>query len=471
MNRRQFLRSGLSIGSAAIAPNLSSPSPQSSDRPTPDSPAETKSPDSVLIETYGELALSSDRNYWIWPVELPFEYWDSDYDRLIVDYEVRTPPGIRTPDVLVVDAKGRAQYEATVNPPPKYDVVQKQIPVLGTISWPIIYWENLFTSPNEHEVIWKEDNATYSSTVIDCLSEQAPYSGPLRKSETVSLDEYYVIFDWTETVLSTPSTDSVSAEVSVRVKCPPDEDVDEQVEVAIHDLYSAFDEAGSGIIELAKRIAERICIEIDLPSISGLQKAAPRGTQLASTLNIVLTILQEEIGYTSTVGERIATTTTTWTNWWMTTLPIAHSVQRLHEDACAVTDASPTDVTDRVEDFLLSLGILTADVVLLETSIVNRGAARLVKAAHHYLLGFLRKTLGLRAYVILLREFYNLVRSNTAKVLVAIKDMTRNTVAETDFLDGDDQEKVSQLDDHSLYALDSVALDITPNLLNPECDV
>lgn len=471
MNRRQFLYSGLAAGSTLITPTSGSPTPRSRDLPTPDSPAENTSPDTVLAEAYGELGLSAGQNHWIWPDDPVFEVLHGDHDRLIVDYEVRTPPETRPPDVLVVDADGREQYEAEVNPPPKVEVVQKSVPILGSIPWPIIYWENLFGSPNENEVIWKEDDPTYSMTVVECLSERAPYSGPLRNSATITPGNYYVIFDWTESVLSSPSTEEVTAEISVRIRRPPDEGVSEQTETAVHDLYSAVERDASGIIHVSKRIAERVCTDVTLPSLNELQEAAPRSTQLVSTLNSILTILGDEIGYQPSVGDRVANATTTWTNWWMATLPIAHSVLRLHEDACAVTTASPANVADRVEDFLLSLGILTADMVMLKTGLVNRSATHLVRAAHRHLLGFLRKTLGLRTYVVLLREFYNLVGSGATNVLKGIKNMTQTIVEETELLDGEDQEKVNQIDADSLYSLDSVDLDLTPNLFNPECDV
>lgn len=432
---------------------------------------EDSSLDTTLSAAYGELSLSPERKYWVWPVELPLDYSISSHDQLFVDYEIRTLSETKTPDLIVVDQEGREKYEATVDPPILYKAGQRQFPLFGSVPWQNIYLENFSKFGKSNEVIWEEDEPTYSSTVIECLSKPASSYGSLRHSEAVSAEDYYVIFDWTEEVLRSPSSGEVSAEVSVRVRQPPDEEISEQVEPPVTTLYSRFDRADLGITTLCENIAERLCIETTIPSIGKLQEAAPRGTQLASTLNVILTILQEEIGYRTIVGEQVANITTTWTKWWMATLPLTHSIRQLHEDACAVTEAPSETINDRVEDFLLSLGILISDIVLLKTGLVNRYAAHAVKMTHRYLLGFLRKTLGLRAYIILLREFYNLVRSSTARVLAGIKSMTREIVEETELLDQEDQSKINQLNGRSLRSLDSTDFDLTSNLLNPECNI
>ena len=73
---------------------------------------------------------------------------------------------------------------------------------------------------------------------------------------------------------------------------------------------------------------------------------------------------------------------------------VVSSISRLLDDACTVPDASPSKVTQAVEDMLLSLGIVIADLLAAYFGMAGRGAKFVTWVAHKYLLEFIGRTLG-----------------------------------------------------------------------------
>lgn len=86
--------------------------------------------------------------------------------------------------------------------------------------------------------------------------------------------------------------------------------------------------------------------------------------------------------------------------------------------------------------------------------------------AREYHLGFIARTLGLKAYVVLLRELYTLTRSGITESLQAIKQVTRKIVEEYKFLSNED---VSRIDSLSKSGLESSTFDFQFPALSPEC--
>jgi len=136
------------------------------------------------------------------------------------------------------------------------------------------------------------------------------------------------------------------------------------------------------------------------------------------------------------------------------------------EDACSVTEATPEDVVDEVEKMLMSLGILVADLLAAQFGVAGRAASFVTGMTHKYLLGFVARTLGLKAYVVLLRELYTLTRSGITEVLRAIKQITREIAEEYEFLS---DEEVSRIDSLREDNLGSSSFDFGFLSLSPEC--
>jgi hypothetical protein len=131
-----------------------------------------------------------------------------------------------------------------------------------------------------------------------------------------------------------------------------------------------------------------------------------------------------------------------------------------------VTAATPEDVVDEVENMLMSLGILVADLLAAQFSVAGRAASFVTGMAHKYLLGFVARTLGLKAYVVLLQELYTLTRTGITEVLQAIKQITREIAEEYKFLS---DKEVSRIDSLSEDDLESSSFDFGFLTLSPEC--
>ncbi|QZP39190.1 hypothetical protein [Halobaculum magnesiiphilum] len=150
----------------------------------------------------------------------------------------------------------------------------------------------------------------------------------------------------------------------------------------------------------------------------------------------------------------------------MSLLPVVSSLSQLVDDACAVTEADPEEAVNEIENMLLSLGILIADLLATAFGVTGRVASFLVGMARKYLLGFVARTLGLKAYVVLLKELLTLTRSGISEVLAVIKRITREIGEEYEFLSEEEVERVEALDEEEL---ESSSFDFDIFSLSPEC--
>lgn len=54
----------------------------------------------------------------------------------------------------------------------------------------------------------------------------------------------------------------------------------------------------------------------------------------------------------------------------------------------------------------MNVGILVAEIVMLKCGLVSRAASFAVRKLYMYLFGVVREVLGLKTYLVLLRELY-----------------------------------------------------------------
>jgi hypothetical protein len=439
--------------------------------PTP-TPPEEYPIEAVINEAYGELVLSPDRPYWIWPI-------CSTSDLMTIEYEVRPEDDAQAPSVLVVDDLGLEEYQIRAN---SYPITDGPLFSPTTIDVPLYgEWEFPYGFNGEHlhpENIpkkgrslndWNEEQKLVDYYTVDCLTSAS--SDAVRKRRTIELESgnYYVVFDWTEDVLQEPDTERVSSQVSLRASEPIDEEeVEETATASMEQLYGQVADQPSSVVETVVDVAKAICTQVpdafqDV-SVSEINDVAPEAGQLVSSVNIVLTILENQLGFDSSILRQLTARTSAWTRWSLSVLPVASSLDQLLDDACSVADAEPAEVTDEVEKMLMSLGILVADFVAAYFGVAGRAAKFGVGLAHKYFLGFVARTLGLKTYLVLLRELYTLTLTGIKEVLSAIKAVTREIAREYDWLDEEDVETVESLDEESLWSLD-----LDAHLFSPEC--
>jgi hypothetical protein len=438
--------------------------------PTPTTP-EQPAHDAIIAEAYGELVLNTNRPYWVWPV-------CSISNPVTIEYEVRTSTRTATPSILVVDDEGLRKYETKVRGHPLIDgplisTTTEDLGRLGTWDIPTgvntknIHPWNLFKQGDSRQP-WDEDSSIVDLYTLQCLNSAETRS--IRRYHTIEPGRYYVIFDWTDGVLHSPKDDQVAAQVSLRASHSVEDQVAETAPATMAQLYGQLAGGSSPLVTTAVSLAEAICRRVPEEfrdvSLTEINAVAPRTGQLISSVNLVLTLIADHLGFSPSIMDRVTARTSTWTRWGLSVLPVASSIDQLLDDACVVAAANPTEVMDDVENMLISLGILVADLVAAYFGVAGRAGAFVTRFAHKYLLGFIARTLGLRTYLVLLRELYTLTRSGIAEVLRKIKTVTRTIAREYEFLSDDDVGTVEDLDRGSLQSLD---VDIDLFSLSPEC--
>lgn len=476
--RRILSASGAVIGGPVIASRNTIGAPPSCyesreyDYPTPIAPDEPSN-DAVVSEAYGKLALSSDRPFWVWPV-------CSYSNPVTIEYEVRPTEDADTPSILVMNDTGLQKYKTKIRDHPvvewpEFSTKTENLGWFGTWTvptvddWGAVHLSNI-PKQGESQQSWDEDMPAVKTNSLQCLNSSL--SGPVRERHTIEPGGYYVVFDWTDNVLDNPDQDQGTAHVSLRAMHPVEDEVTTAGPDSVQRLYEQVDGQSLPMVDTAVRLAEAICTRVPSAfqqvSVADLNDTAPRAAQLTSTVKIILGILEDRLGYETAVIQRLSEQTAAWTRWGMSVLPVASSIEQLLDDACDVANAQPSEVTEHVENMLMSLGILIADLVAAYYGVAGRAAAFATRMAHKYLLGFVARALGLRTYLVLLRELYTITLGGIRAALDRIKDLTRAIADEYRFITDDEAKTVRRMDTASLQSLD-IGIDIDLFSLNPEC--
>jgi len=469
-SRRQFLtKSGAVIGgSYLLGTGRVQGADSESDLPTPQ-PPDGETLDIVYSEAYGELVLSSERRYWAFEID---GGWD---EPMLIEYEVNPNKEFDTPDVLIFDEDDFGEYKTKVG---RFPIVDGPLLTdntyslgrLGQISLPTkTHRENIHLDNipkwGDSQVDWGEDSPQVDMYALECLTRES--SSELIESHVVEPGDYFAVFDWTDDVLEPTSKDRVSVDVSVRAVNPALEKVENQVPAKMEELYTGLPDEESPLVEAGRDLASAICVEVPEEFHgSNLDEPVPEAAQVLSGLKIVLGLVEDQLGYDASLAYQLTTRTTSWTRWSMSLLPVVSSLSQLVDDACAVTEADPEEAVNEIENMLLSLGILMADLLATAFGVTGRVASFLVGMARKYLLGFVARTLGLKAYVVLLKELLTLTRSGISEVLAVIKRVTREIGEEYELLDENEVERVEALDEEEL---ESSSFDFDFFSLSPEC--
>jgi len=93
----------------------------------------------------------------------------------------------------------------------------------------------------------------------------------------------------------------------------------------------------------------------------------------------VLEVIENKTGYSAPLAEALLEETATWTRWTGQVLPVVSTVEELVEDSCTVSQSDPDTVTGDVENMLMSLGILVAELVMIKYGLVSRAASFAVR--------------------------------------------------------------------------------------------
>lgn len=460
-SRRRFLTTSAAALTFPVVGGAQVTTAEQSGQITPSSP-ESNPVDPVMAEIYGELQLPQDDPFWTWDIP----YFSDD---AIIEYEVRPKDGDHLPDVLVVDDDGLEKYRTQVASIPLYDTRSRDLGWFGSVPWPVVYFDNI---PRKLDQVqpWDVEGGMVDIETLDCLTN----AQPRRDANVIAGGDYHLVFDWTDEVLSNPGNEDVTVEVSARVRRNKPEEAAEVAPAQASTLYTTVGAAESPVVEAMVPVAEAICSRVPdkmkTLSVEDVQTEAPRAVEAVAVTRIVFAVLDDKFGYTPTFVRQLLDGASTWARWGRSALPVVNSIDHVIDDACRVVGAEPGAVTDAVEDLLLSLGILVADLLMAKFGLVSRVASFGVKRAHTYLLGVIGEVLGLKAYLVLLRELYNLLEMGIQQTLRKIKSFTRD-IEEHGFLTDDEVATVQEFEqEEDLQSLDS-GWDLRVGPLNPspEC--
>lgn len=433
-----------------------------SDRSTP-SPADARPEDPVISEVYGKLNLSADHPYWAY--EFPLFT-----DPAVIEYELRTHGEGHEPDVLVLDDLGFQEYKTQIGSFPVLERGTINIPWFGPLpTFTGVNLGNAFRSLQQAQD-WTED-VFVDTKALECLTERRATQAAHR----VDQGGYRLVFDWTDQVLDEPEYDDVTVDVSIRARYKRDEEAGHEAMEELTEFAESVKSSDSSLVEAMVPVAEEICdqvpAELDYVSFDDINDQVPNAKRVVSVLQLVLDIIADEIGYRPPLAQNMLEETATWVRWGGQVLPVMSNLNKLVDDACDVASAEADTVTSDVENMLMSLGILVAELVMIKYGMVSRVASYAVQKAHTHLLGVVRKVLGLKVYLALLRELYLLTKSQMEGILDTIEDVTRDVVEANDFLDDvDDVEVVEEMDTDELLSL-NVDREVTlgPLETSPEC--
>lgn len=303
------------------------------------------------------------------------------------------------------------------------------------------------------------------------LSKGVGYS-----QSTYSLDDgiNYLILDNSDVIGKSSIEGSVTADISIRARREPVDPVEEEAQQNVELMYAQAGDAGEPYSDFGLELANTIC-DSSPDGFKALELEDIRHTgnetgQLKSLIQAVFTYLRDAAGFEPTFLEDVLSASTRWLKWVMSVAPMLSSAQRTVEAACEATSPSTDDVEEKLKEMYLNLGILVADIVFAAYGLMGRLASAGIRLADTYILGFLKKRMGLKTYLLLLRELHQFLEFTLHEIVGEIKDIT-NEIVETerrDFFDRKERSAVSSMGESALKTLD-VGVDSETSTVTTEC--
>lgn len=466
-SRRRFLSTSaagaITLSTAGTVQTAAAATSSNGNRVTP-SLLHVDPKDPVIAEVHGQLDLSEDDPSWNY--EFP-----TFREPAIIEYEISTEEIGNEPDVLVLDSSGFNEYNIQIGSHPVWGSREINLGRLGTITVPTINTGNVpkWLQKQQH---WNVEDLV-NIKAVDCLTEKRATEAAHR----IDTGTYHIVLDWTDDVLSKPESNDITVDVSIRARYERNEEATETAVEEFIEFYESVQTADSSLVGIMVVLAEEICDQVpkEMGNLSAydIDDKALEAERIILILQLVLEILKDKTGYSSPLVDSMLKETATWARWSGQVLPVISTVEELVDDSCAVAKSDPNTVTNDVENMLMSLGILVAELVMIKYGLVSRAASFAVRNAHTYLLGVVREVLGLKAYLALLRELYVLLKSEIGDVLDTIKEITRNIVDAHNFLseeEVDDVDLIEEMGEDELMSLNfDRNLHLGPFDPSPEC--
>lgn len=447
MRRREVL--GL-LGSFLAMPA----SAQRSQEPWPTPSPPSDSPQPILAESYGSLKLGNKRHFWPWKLEVD--------ECCVVDLELQLEDRFGASlDILTFEEDDFRRYQDRVT---KMSLASGPVVDIGTgnffgIRYPKleIHRENV-NHPDLKELT--EGPTSTAAGVLPFRLESASFldvpSGDW--SFRLGPGSYRVVFDWTNAKTRMGSGSGVNVDVALRAR-PTTEAVEGNAETAVTSFFGSIQK---DVVQACEKLAKSIC-NLDTRALSQIQVgeigAAPISTLYAiPVLTRLLTAVQQGFNTPLPLASKALDGARTWANWATTTIPVVSSAQQVVNDACELADKR-SNTAEKAEDFLLSIGLLIANLALAWFGVSSKVAKEAIQFTDEILLGVFKRTLSTRSYLLLLRELYTLFYDGATEVVDAVQEMTTVIANQGNFFDAQETKQIHELDESSLFSLDSGFLD------------
>lgn len=300
--------------------------------------------------------------------------------------------------------------------------------------------------------------------------------GVTRSQATYSLDSgtYYLVLDTSDAVGESSIDGSVEADISVRARREPSDPVEEEAQQNVQQMYVKAGDAGEPYSEFGFELANTICNSspdgFKALSLEEIRHNGNKTGQLKSLIQAVFTYLRDAAGFEPTFLDDVLSASSRWLKWGMSVAPMLSSAQRTVEAACEATSPTAENVEEKLKEMYLNLGILVADIVFAAYGLTGRLAIAGIRLVDTYILGFLKRRMGLKTYLFLLRELHLFLEFSLNEAVAKIKDIT-NDIIDTerrDFFDDEERSAVSSMGGSTLETLD-VGVDSDFSSATTEC--
>lgn len=422
--------------SSTATKTQSTDSPKSTPTPRPSTPTRPDSPtikeSNLILEFYGELDLNEDQRYWAQEIIPP-----SSADCVLLEYSVDAGLMIDTNDFADLDVFLLGDHY------PEYTEFAKWEPICIFGHCLNTQKAKSFSAGNiEHKYAWSR---------VD--------GGTLTKRVLVPSSRSHVVFDGTAApgVQSTSEVVSEELEVSLRVSTYSFEDAEEIAVQTVQDLIDQLPADFQELVSNLRTTSEKLCNRDSIHNLSS-HTVAEAGNevgiigQVSTALADVFEIIESR--YSITLPSRPLSALGHISKWGGKRLPIIGSAIRLAKSACSLgtvnDNAEVSKLKSKAKRFFLSLVILIADVLMVWSGIITRVGTALVSAADYFLLGYLRRIVGLRFYVVILKNLLFLFEEGITSVISNILEISKEISESTTFISSKDLRTLQNLNQDNI---------------------
>jgi len=412
-----------------------SPTTTPTTTPPPATPAKPEYPtvneQTLVKECYGSLDLNEKQPFF--PVKIPDDEGSGCY---LLEYRLdRDGFGLNQAanlDLFLLDHSFQ-QYKDFV-----YPGKNCLGPILGFGPYCID------SQPPAFDDDWLAEN--YAATTLD---DDSVY-----KRVLIPNDSYHLIIDATSAPDASErgkSTASATLDVSLRLTRYSYAEAEKLAIQTVGSLVNELPDEWQKTVSNLRTTAQEMCStdavetasEADIDEIAG-ETAKIEG--ITSAAADILSVLESR--YSIALPDEPLKSISNAARWGGKHLPVIGSVIQVATSACGLAslpdDAKISELREKAKSLFVSITLLVADLVMSWWGVTSRVAYSLTSATD-YLLGYLRQVVGLRFYVVILKNTLFLFETSISELVDAIYETSEEIAQNTNFISDRDLSTLLQL--------------------------